>query len=75
MARQDHELPAEFLDAADRFVALANEMGADRSHDGVRAVMMYASARYNALCWLTGPADAVRTADEAADCAPTEPPQ
>jgi hypothetical protein len=33
MARQDYELPAEFLDAADRFVALANEMGADRSHE------------------------------------------
>jgi hypothetical protein len=33
MARQDYELPAKFLDAADRFVALANEMG-DRSHDG-----------------------------------------
>ncbi len=66
MARHDYELPAEFLDAADRFVAQANEMGADRSHDWVRAVMMYATARYSAFCWLTGAADTVRTADEAA---------
>jgi hypothetical protein len=28
---------------------------------------MCASARYNAFCWLTGAADAVRTVDEAAD--------
>ncbi len=45
MARQDCELSADFLDAADRFVALANEMGADRSHDWVRTVMKYASGQ------------------------------
>ena len=28
MAQRDYELPAEFLDAADRFVTLANELGA-----------------------------------------------
>jgi hypothetical protein len=53
MTQGDYELPAEFLDAADRFVTLANEIGADRSHDWVRAVMMYAAARYNAFSWLT----------------------
>lgn len=66
MARQDYELPAEFLDAADRFVTLANEMGAERSRDWVRAVMMYATARYNAFCWPTGGGETERTADEAA---------
>ena len=27
MAEQNYEIPDEFLDAADRFVSLANEMG------------------------------------------------
>jgi hypothetical protein len=38
MARQDYELPAKFLDATDRFVALANEKVADRSHDEYRTM-------------------------------------
>jgi hypothetical protein len=53
MAQRDYEIPAEFLDAADRFVTLANEIGTERSSDWVRAVMMYATARYNAFAWLT----------------------
>lgn len=67
MAQREYELPAEFLDAADRFVTLANEMGADHSHDWVRAVMMYATARYNAFCWLTDAADEDRSSEEAAN--------
>jgi hypothetical protein len=65
MAQRDYELPAEFLDAADRFVTLANELGGDRSHDWVRAVMMYATARYNAFSWLTREDAPARTLDEA----------
>lgn len=67
MARPDYELPAEFLDAADRFVTLANELGGDRSSDWVRAVMMYATARYNAFAWLTRTEAERQTPVEAAD--------
>lgn len=66
MAQREYELPEEFLDAADRFVTLANELGADRSHDWVRAVMMYATSRYNAFSWLTRDEAPSQTADEAA---------
>ena len=53
MAAAKYELPDEFLTAADRFVVLANEMSEQHSPDWVRAVMMYAAARYNAFNWLT----------------------
>jgi hypothetical protein len=66
MAQREYEIPAEFLDAADRFVTLANEIGADRSSDWVRAVMMYATARYNAFAWLTRSDAPAQTADQAA---------
>jgi hypothetical protein len=67
MAQREYELPEEFLDAADRFVTLANELGGDRAHDWVRAVMMYATSRYNAFSWLTRDEAAGQTADEAAN--------
>jgi hypothetical protein len=66
MAQRDYELPDEFLEAADRFVTLANELGTDRSNDWVRAVMMYATARYNAFSWLTREGAPQQTLDEAA---------
>lgn len=65
MAQREYELPEEFLDAADRFVTLANELGADRPHDWVRAVMMYATSRYNVFSWLTRDEALGQTADEA----------
>jgi len=65
MAR-DYELPEEFLDAADRFVTLANELGGDRNNEWVRAVMMYATSRYNAFSWLTRSDAPEQTPDEAA---------
>lgn len=67
MAQRDYELPPEFLDAAGRFVTLANELGADRSSDWVRAVMMYAAARYNAFAWLTRTEAPHQATGEAAD--------
>lgn len=66
MSPQKYEIPAEFLDAADRFVTLANEMGDEFSADWVRAVMMYAAARYNAFNWLTGEEPEQQTLDQAA---------
>ena len=45
MAQRKYDLPDEFLEAADRFVSLANEMSENASRDWVRAVMMYAAAQ------------------------------
>jgi hypothetical protein len=67
MAQRDFELREEFRDAADRFVTRANELGADRAHDWVRTVMMYATSRDNVLSWLTRDEDPGQTADEAAN--------
>lgn len=66
MAAQKYEIPDEFLEAADKFVALANEMGEEVSPDWVRAVMMYAAARYNAFNWLTSEETGQQTLDQAA---------
>ena len=66
MAGSKYELPDEFLEAADRFVSLANELGEDVSRDWVRAVMMYATARYNAFTWITREEDNGQTVDQAA---------
>ena len=65
--QREYELPAEFLDAADRFVTLAHKLGESRSHDWVRAVLMYAAARYNAFNWLTSDQAASQAPDEAAN--------
>jgi hypothetical protein len=66
MSPQKYEIPPEFLDAADRFVALANEMGDEFSADWVRAVIMYAAARYSAFNWLTGDENSQQTLEQAA---------
>ncbi|MGZ9029721.1 MAG: DUF3144 domain-containing protein [Burkholderiaceae bacterium] len=66
MADPKYDIPDEFLEAADRFVALANEMSENVSRDWVRAVMMYATARYSAFTWLTGDEQSERTLDQAA---------
>jgi len=66
MAQPKYELPDEFLDAADRFVSLANEMSEKASRDWVRAVMMYAAARYNAFAWITRDEEPGQTVDQAA---------
>ena len=66
MATQKYEIPDEFLEAADRFVSLANEVSEQYSPDWVRAVMMYAAARYTAFNWLTSDQQPAQTLDEAA---------
>ena len=66
MAAEKYEIPEEFLDAADRFVTLANEMGEQYSPDWVRAVLMYAAARYNAFNWLTSDEHLDQSLDTAA---------
>lgn len=62
---QKSEIPPEFLDAADRFVNLANEMSEDNPRDWVRAVLMYAAARYNAFAWITREANPHQTQEQA----------
>ena len=66
MAERKYDIPDEFLEAADKFVALANEMGENVSRDWVRAVMMYATARYNAFTWITGDEQPGQSVDQAA---------
>lgn len=66
MSGRKYEIPDEFLEAADKFVALANELGENVSPDWVRAVMMYAAARYTAFNWLTSEQTAGQKVDEAA---------
>ena len=66
MALQKYELPDDFLEAADRFVTLANEMSEQYSADWVRAVLMYAAARYNAFNWLTSDEHPGQSPDAAA---------
>ena len=65
MAVQKYEIPDDFLEAADRFVTLANEMGEQYSPDWVRAVLMYAAARYNAFNWVNRSLMREQTLEEA----------
>jgi len=61
-----HGIEPEFLDAADRFVQLANELSDKYSREWVSAAMMYATARYNAFVWLTREERTDQTLDQAA---------
>jgi len=53
MKARDYEIPEDFQAAADRFIELANEIAGDASREWVRAVLMFAAARYNAFTWIT----------------------
>jgi hypothetical protein len=53
MAQRAYEIPDEFQAAADRFIELANEIAGEANRDWVRAVLMFAAARYNAFTWIT----------------------
>ena len=65
MAETRHNIPPEFLDAADEFVQLANRLNDKYPRDWVRAVMMYAAARYNAFVWVTRDGQPEQTLDAA----------
>jgi hypothetical protein len=66
MSQTRHGIDPEFLDAADRFVQLANELNDQYPRDWVRAALMYAAARYNAFVWLTREENAQQTLEQAA---------
>jgi hypothetical protein len=66
MEARKYEIPDEFLEAADKFISLANELGENASRDWVRAVLMYAAARYNAFTWVTRDEDPGQTLEQAA---------
>ena len=68
MKARDYEIPEDFQAAADRFIALANEIAGDASRDWVRAVLMFAAARYNAFTWITRDDDSGQTVDHDAAC-------
>jgi len=61
-----HGIEPAFLDAADRFVQLANELNEKYSREWVRAALMYAAARYNAFVWITREDRLDQTLDQAA---------
>lgn len=61
-----HNIPPEFLDAADEFVQLANRLSEQYPREWVCAVMMYAAARYNAFTWVTREGEPGQTLDAAA---------
>lgn len=61
-----HGIDPEFLDAADRFVQLANELNEKYPREWVRAAMMYAAARYNAFVWITREESLDQTLEQAA---------
>ncbi len=66
MTATRHNIPPEFLDAADQFVQLANQLNEKYPRDWVRAAMMYATARYNAFVWITREDNRAQTLDAAA---------
>lgn len=65
MKTRAYEIPEDFQDAADRFVTLANELAEDRNPDWVRAVLMFAAARYNAFAWINREENLQQTEDQA----------
>lgn len=65
MAETRHNIPPEFLDAADEFVQLANRLNDRYPRDWVRAALMYAAARYNAFVWVTRDGRPEQTLDAA----------
>ena len=60
-----HDMPPEFLDAADEFVQLANQLNDRYPRDFVAAAMNYAAARYGAFVWLTREDHPEQTEDQA----------
>jgi hypothetical protein len=66
MKARDYEIPEDFQAAADRFIELANEIAGDASRDWVRAVLMFAAARYNAFTWITREDTPGQTLEQAA---------
>jgi hypothetical protein len=52
------EVPPEFYELVDRFIALAKDMTGAHNTSRVSAVIMFAAARYNAHCMLALDPDA-----------------
>lgn len=67
-----HGSEPAFLDAADRFVQLANELNEKYSREWVGTAMLYAAARHNAFVWLAREANQDQTPDQATACYASE---
>ena len=61
----DSDLPPQFYDCVDQFIALANEMVPEHGIARVSAVIMFASARFNAHCARELDPDVQSNADDA----------
>jgi len=59
------KVPQEFYDAVDKFIAVANDLFEKHGVERVSAVILFAAARYNAHCMLTGDPDALKNREEA----------
>lgn len=61
-----HDIEPQFLDAADAFVQMANQMTDSYSREWVAAAMTYATARFHAFAWLTREDKPEQTLEQAA---------
>jgi hypothetical protein len=59
------KVPQEFYDSVDRFIGVANELFETHGVERVSAVILFAAARYNAHCMLTGDPDALKNREAA----------
>ena len=51
------QVPKEFYDAVDRFISLANKLAKEQGDSRVSTVILFAAARFNAYCMLSGNPD------------------
>jgi len=65
MSIENNNVPQEFYDVVDKFIDLANELGATWPRSRVSATLMFAAARYNVYNWLNRDVDLEQTLDQA----------
>lgn len=59
------DVPPEFYDLVDRFIAMANELTPNHNTSRVSAVIMFAAARFNAHCILASDPNAAQNREAA----------
>ena len=65
MSTENNNVPQEFYDVVDKFIDLANELGATWPRSRVSATLMFAAARYNVYNWLTREVELEQTLEQA----------
>ncbi|HEV3261358.1 MAG TPA: DUF3144 domain-containing protein [Gemmataceae bacterium] len=59
------DVPPEFYDSVNKFIAVANALFEEHGVARVSAVILFAAARYNAHCLLTSDPDGMKNRDAA----------